>query len=255
MKLALISDVHANLEALEACLRDIEGEGVDRIYCLGDVIGYGPDPRQVADRVREVCAGIVRGNHEEIVTRAVPRRIAPIAARAAFWTRRKLEPRSPKAPPKKVERWHTLRKLPTTIEVPDEGLLLAHGTPEDCFSYVLSVGDALRVFRRQLPASLPVCFIGHTHVPGFFFYDGRQIGFGLAEEGRRFEFGSHRLLVNAGSVGQPRDQDPRACYAIWHGDGSFEFRRVEYDVETTCRKIHGIPELPNALADRLLIGE
>jgi diadenosine tetraphosphatase ApaH/serine/threonine PP2A family protein phosphatase len=255
MKLAIISDIHANLEALEAVLRDIDAEGVDRIYCLGDVVGYGPSPRQVVDRVRDACTGIVRGNHEEMVTKEIARRVAPIAAKAALWTRRKLEPVR-FAPPRKIERWHVLRKLPSTIEVPDDGLLLAHGTPEDAFSYVLSIGEALRVFRRQLPDPLPVCVIGHTHVPGFFFYDGRQIGFGLAEEGRRFERKpDHRLIINAGSVGQPRDQDPRACYLLWHGDGSFEWRRLDYDVDTTCRKIRGIPELPNALAERLLVGE
>src|SRR5205085_9051270 len=130
----------------------------------------------------------------------------------------------------KKERWAWLKALPATEELGD--ILLAHGTPDDNFTYVTGMGDALRVFQRQM-GEARICFIGHTHVPGFFFFDGRQLGFGAPEPEKRYGFHDKRLLINVGSVGQPRDHDPRACYVLLHGDQTFEYRRVEYDCERT----------------------
>ncbi|HVY61361.1 MAG TPA: metallophosphoesterase family protein, partial [Planctomycetota bacterium] len=247
-----ISDIHANLEALEAVLADLEKQKCAKIYCLGDIIGYGPSPREVADIVQAVSAETVKGNHEDLVIRRAPKNVHESALAAAEWTRKKLIPGGPGAPERKRERWEWLKALPLNEDLGE--ILLAHGMPADSFAYVLGVGDALKVFQKQMGGAR-MCFIGHTHVPGLWFFDGKQLGFGPAEEKRRYGLQDRKVLVNVGSVGQPRDHDPRACYVVLHGDGSFEYRRVEYDCEKTARRIYGIPDLPNWLGERLLCGE
>ncbi len=252
-RIAIISDIHANLEALEAVLADLERKRAQKVYCLGDIVGYGPSPIEVADIVRAVANEAVRGNHEDLVLKPAPDNIHPDALQAAEWTRKQLLP-GPAASEQKRERWEWLKALPVTEEVLRGQVLLAHGTPRDCFTYVLGPGDAQKVLKTQM-GKARLCFIGHTHVPGFWFTDGKRIGFGPSEPKKRYTFPGKRALVNVGSVGQPRDHDPRACYVLLHGDGSFEFRRVEYDVESTARRIYANPNLPRWLGERLLCGE
>jgi predicted phosphodiesterase len=249
MRIAVISDIHGNLEALEAVLADIEGARVDTIVCLGDIVGYGPNPREVCDIVRPLAGAAVKGNHEAMVlSRGVDPRVSPLAATSTAWTRRRLEPRSEKA----RTRWNWLRKLPRYVKYGE--LIFAHGTPHDAFTYILGVNEALRVFEREMHGTA-LCLVGHTHVPGFFVYDGAQLAYGQADPGRKLRFKRVQAIVNVGSVGQPRDHDPRASYAIVGDDRSLEFRRVEYDVEAAARKIFETPELPRALGERLLVGE
>lgn len=253
MRIAVISDIHGNLEALEAVLADIERSRVDRIVCLGDMIGYGPNPREVCDIVSAFANGVVRGNHEILVLgRSIDSRISPLAVTSTLWTRKKLDPRSGRGGAQRKARWDWLKKLPKYLKLGD--IIFAHGTPNDAFHYVLGPEDALRVFETEMHRA-KLCLIGHTHVPGFFVYDGRHIAFGQADPGRAFRFKEVRAIVNVGSVGQPRDRDPRACYAIIGDDHSFEYRRVEYDVEVTAEKVYATKELPAALGERLLLGE
>lgn len=251
MRIAVISDVHGNIEALHAVLEDIRRRRADAIVCLGDIVGYGPNPAEASDVVRAVASAAVRGNHEILVTERIDETTSPLAAESARWTRKKLSP-APRASEAKKARWAWLRSLPRYVKL-DE-MIFAHGSPESPFIYVSDVGDAERLFRGHLHGAR-VCFVGHTHVPGFFLAHGGKIAYVSGETGRRYRFERARVIVNAGSVGQPRDFDPRACYVLLRDDGSFEYRRIEYDVETTAAKIRAIKDLPNALADRLLIGE
>ena len=254
-RIAILSDIHANLEALEAVLADLEKQKAAKIYCLGDIIGYGPSPREVVDIVQAVAAETVKGNHEDLVIRKPPEGMHPSALEAAAWTRKKLLPGSAGGgtAERKKERWEWLKALPLTEDLGD--VLLAHGTPADSFSYVLSAKDALEVFRKEL-GEARVCFYGHTHVPAIWTFDGRQLGFTPVKSKERYGLpADEQMLVNVGSVGQPRDHDPRACYVLVHADKSFEYRRVEYDAEKTARRIYAVPELPNWLGERLLCGE
>lgn len=253
MRIAVISDIHGNLEALEAVLADIEKARAEKIVCLGDMIGYGPNPIEVADAVHAFAAAAVMGNHEVLVTRGVPPRTSPLAEKAAVWTRRKLAPHGGKTTSRKSQRWEWLKTLPKYVKLDD--MIFAHGTPDDCFTYVMGLDEAVQVFEREMHGT-SLCLIGHTHVPGIFAYDGKQVGYAVPEPGKRARPPKGLLLiVNVGSVGQPRDQDPRASYALIGDDRSFEIRRVEYPVEKTAEKIYAIKDLPNALGERLLIGE
>ncbi len=251
MRIAVISDVHANLEALRAVLADIRRRRADAIVSLGDVIGYGPDPIETADLVRTLAAAAVRGNHEILVTEAIDETTSPLAAQSARWTRRKLLP-APRASAQKKERWAWLAGLPRYVKF--EHMIFAHGSPQSPFVYISEIHEAARVFERHLHGT-SICFVGHTHVPCVFVEDRGDILYLPAETGRRYRFRGTRAIVNVGSVGQPRDFDPRASYVLVRDDGSIEFRRIEYDVEATARKIFAIRELPNALGERLLIGE
>jgi predicted phosphodiesterase len=251
-RIAIISDIHANLEALEAVLADLEKKKASKIYCLGDIVGYGPSPREVLEIVKAVANESVRGNHEILVCRTAPNNVHPDALKAAEWTRKKLLP-GVHAPEALKERWGWLKALPATEDLGE--ILLAHGTPRDCFTYVLAARDAERVFDQQM-GDARILFIGHSHVPAVWYTDGGPVLVAPGEKKKRYTFAeSHRIIVNVGSVGQPRDHDPRACYVLLHDDLSFEYRRVEYDCEKTAKKIFDIPELPNWLGERLLCGE
>jgi len=253
-RIAIISDLHANLEALEAVLSDAEKKRVTKFFCLGDIIGYGPSPKEVLERVMEISSETVRGNHEEIVVRTTKEELHPAAVQAAEWTRRQLKPVGSVSSAAKKDRWEWLKALPLTEEVNGGEILLAHGTPEDCFAYVMSKEEAAEVFAKQM-GDARMLFIGHSHVPGIFYEDDGEVRFMKAERKKRYSFPHFRAIVNVGSVGQPRDYDPRSSYVILHGDGTFEYRRVDYEVEKTAAKIYKIPELPRWLGERLLCGE
>ena len=273
MRFAAISDVHSNLEALQAVLDDAERARVEAIVCLGDVIGYGPNPRETLDLVRKVASAVVLGNHEVLVGREIPEHTAPQAAQAALWTRRmlrpprgskvevrlpgsgRLVPASEEAQAKhrhKRARWAWLRSLPTCVVF--DGVLLAHGTPADPFDYVFGPIEAQRVLESQMKGA-GLLLLGHTHVPAIALTDGRTLAFARAEEGRIYSLRGFTAIVNVGAVGQPRDHDPRASYGIVREDRSVEIRRVPYDAEKTAAKIRAVRALPAALADRLLCGE
>jgi len=256
VKLAIISDIHGNLEALQAVLNDIETQSVERIFCLGDVIGYGPNPRECVDRAMEfgVC---ILGNHDQGAI-FDPEGFSSAAERAIFWTRNQLECGSPigngdqqHVTEQREQRWKFLCQRP---RVHREGsYLFVHGSarnplneyvfPEDVFNKKKIEG----IF-KMIPK---YAFQGHTHVPGVFTATGTFLRPDELSAGYRL--GDQKVMVNVGSVGQPRDGDCRACYVILDDD-VVNYRRVNYPLDVVMQKIYAIEELDDFLADRLREG-
>jgi diadenosine tetraphosphatase ApaH/serine/threonine PP2A family protein phosphatase len=242
VKLALISDIHANLEALQAVFADIDAEGVDDIVCLGDIVGYGADPNACLDLLRDRQPRvIVQGNHD--VYAGDERDLAafnPLAAAATLWTRERLGP----------ERRQWLLDLPLDGKI-EPDITLVHATPSDPagWDYVRFLADGALAIADQVT---PFCFFGHTHVPMAFRHDGTRVEQLIQP---RYDIGDNELwLVNVGSVGQPRDGDWRAAWTLFDGEArTISLRRVEYDVETCMLKIVGAG-LPDRLAERLAQG-
>ncbi|HJT78656.1 MAG TPA: metallophosphoesterase family protein [Gemmataceae bacterium] len=245
---AIISDIHANLEALRAVLDDIAQYQVEGIYCLGDVIGYGPNPRECLDLVMQ-CAVTLLGNHDQAAM-FDPSCFNPTAERAIQWTRQQLEAPG-QARAQQEARWEFLSERP--IRHREEGYLFVHGSPRNPVNEYIFPEDIYHVRKmEQIFAAVErYCFQGHTHVPGVFtetlqFLGPEEIDYVHKLDGRK-------TLCNVGSVGQPRDGDWRACYVLLDDDTIY-YRRVEYDVESTIQKIYAVPELDNFLGDRLREG-
>jgi predicted phosphodiesterase len=246
VKRAIVSDIHANLEALEAVLRDIETQGVDQVYCLGDVVGYGPNPLECIDRVMEFDLTIL-GNHDQGAVYD-PEGFSSGAERAIFWTRHQLENGGRED---NQRRYKFICELQRTHR--EDGLLFVHGSARSPLNEYVFPEDTYNV--RKLEKIFGYverfCFQGHTHVPGVFTSDGRF--FSPKEISGRYVLGEGKTMINVGSVGQPRDLDPRSCYVILE-DNVVYYRRVEYPVEETIKKIYAIPDLDNFLGDRLREG-
>jgi diadenosine tetraphosphatase ApaH/serine/threonine PP2A family protein phosphatase len=241
MRFAVISDIHSNLEALAAVLEDVDRQELDAVLCLGDVVGYGPDPVVCVEIVRTVSLFVLAGNHDYAAVGLTDIRDFNPAARAAVeWTRQQLDPRSRAY----------LTSLPLTRQ--DLGAFFVHGSPCDPaeWAYILTLGDA----RRALECfSESVCFIGHSHVPAVLEIDSSG-EINVLDPQRVVFRRDSRYIVNVGSVGQPRDGNPDAAYGIWDiEENVFELRRVAYDVQTTQRKILQAG-LPPVLAHRLTFG-
>ena len=248
MKRALISDIHSNLEALEAVLADIKAQGVTEVFCLGDIVGYGPNPRECIDLVMN-CKVCLLGNHDQGAL-FDPEGFNTGAERAIFWTREQLE--NPGANSGAgSRRWDFLGELPRNYQ---EGQsLFVHGSPRNPLNeYVFPEHIYNRRMMEKIFALIERhCYQGHTHVPGVFTEDCQF--FSPEEIDYEYRLGDQKLMVNVGSVGQPRDGDPRACYVILDDD-LVRYRRVEYPFEETIRKIYDIPDLDNFLGDRLRDG-
>ncbi len=247
---AIVSDIHSNLAALDAVLEDIRSRDVSEIYCLGDVIGYGAEPGECIDRAREFDVTLM-GNHEQaLLDESKQERFNSYAHRAIEWTRQELslvgDAREVNAP-----RWDFVGELPRRHQ--EDGLLYVHASPrKPVTEYLRPKMMARERTRRDVFGRVEGrCFVGHTHVPGVFQEDGSF----LSPENidYRYEFGEEKAIVNVGSVGQPRDRDPRACYVLCGAD-RMEFRRVSYPVEKTAEKIGSVPELDPFLAQRLRDG-
>jgi len=247
MRRAILSDIHANLEALEAVLADIDTQQIDEIYCLGDIVGYGPNPRECIDRVMTFQV-VVLGNHDQGAL-FDPEGFSSGAERAIFWTRDQLE--GGDSPEAAQRRWDFLAELPRAVR--QQKRLFVHGSPRNPLNEYVFPEDVYNTKKLEKLFSLVdhVSFQGHTHVPGVFTEDLRFYHPG--DIGERFTLGERKAMVNVGSVGQPRDNDPRSCYVILT-DESVEFRRVVYPFEKTAEKIYAIPELDNFLGDRLKDG-
>lgn len=254
--MAIISDVHANAEALRTVLHDIKSRPIDRIICLGDIIGYGPEPVECVDLVREHCAWSLMGNHDFGVLYE-PTNFNPAAEQSAYWTRAQLD-----AEPdveKRRARYEFLGQLRVRVveKTPraEHALLAVHGSPRRPINEYIFPDDCMTapdkvstIFERVTK----LCVVGHTHVPGVFtdepdFYPPAEL------TDRTYRITDEKAIVNVGSVGQPRDFDPRACYAILHDD-RIEFVRVEYNVKATVDRIKAVPELSGWLGDRLYEG-
>jgi predicted phosphodiesterase len=249
VKRALISDIHANLEALRVVLDDIRAQGIRETYCLGDIVGYGPNPCECLDDVIASAKMTILGNHDQ-ATLFDPDGFNPIALRAVYWTRDQLE-HGPGTPSQKNKRWDFLGELHRTHSEGD--YLFVHGSPREPTNEYVFPEDIYN--QRKMDALFgrigKYCFQGHTHLPGVFTADYRFI---TPEDcGYQYRLADAKVMVNVGSVGQPRDGDPRACYVILE-EGLVTFRRLEYPVEETRRKIYALADLDNALGDRLMSG-
>jgi predicted phosphodiesterase len=246
---AILSDIHGNLEALQAVLEDAARHGADAIYCLGDLVGYGgPNPRECVDLAMDWQV-VLAGNHEQAVF-FDPTEYNPTARGAMLWAARQLHVPIPDRSSAQ-RRWVFLAGLRHLHEEGD--LLFLHGSPrKPLWDYVFPSDNYNVVKMQQIFAEVRRrCFNGHTHWPGIFTEDGRFIP--PKEIDGVYRLDNQKTLVNVGSVGQPRDGDWRACYVLLDEE-TVRFRRVEYDVDTTVRKIHGIAELDYLLKDRLRQG-
>ena len=248
MRQALISDIHGNLEALQAVLADIEQQSVDRIICLGDIVGYGPNPCQCLDEVMRKCELTILGNHDQAAL-FDPEGFNPVALKAIYWTRDELD-RGPGPASAINRRWDFLSELPKSHREGD--ILFVHGSPRDATNeYVFpeTIYDSARMKALFDKVTL-LSFQGHTHMPGVFTLDGEFI---TPEDcDHKFPLQNEKLMINVGSVGQPRDENPRSCYVIFDdAEQAILYRRVDYDFEVTIQKIYDIPDLDNMLGDRL----
>lgn len=250
MRTAIISDIHANLEALQVVLDHIDTQNVDRIICLGDLVGYGPNPVECVDLVTERCEWSLMGNHDFGVLYE-PTNFNVAAEQAAYWTRDQFEAETDHD--RAASRWEFLGRL--RVRVVDGVFLCVHGTPRRPINEYLFPEDALnspvkldQIFERFEQH----CLVGHTHVPGIFTDEPDFYPPGDVDDVYTFQEGE-RAIVNPGSVGQPRDLDPRASYAILE-DSQVRFYRLEYDVEAVVRKIRATPQLSDWLGERLLEG-
>ena len=250
MRILLLSDIHANLEALDASLA--AAPSFDEVVNLGDIVGYGASPNEVAERSRNLGKIFVRGNHDKAATGVMDLDdFNPMAAAAAIWTRNELTP----------ENLDWLRGLPHgPISLPDfPHVQLVHGSPNDEDEYVVSLGDALAPL---ITLTIPLTFFGHTHLQGGFFANGS------AADGFRPEYRTvgqpesvplqlkpaTRYLINPGSVGQPRDGDWRAAFALFDTDAQIvHFHRTPYNLKSAQDRIFAA-KLPPRLATRLAAG-
>ena len=239
MRWAVISDIHSNLEALSSVLGEIDRVGVDRIICLGDIVGYGASPNECVDIIRERNIESIIGNHDVVAcSKKEPYDFNPVAREAALWTRASLSD----------ENRLFLYELPEIRDFRD--FFIVHGGISDPDLYILSPYDALEEFR--LMENRTLCFFGHTHVMTYF-----RLSDNALNQLFDYEFKIEpkvKYLINPGSVGQPRDRDPRASFLIYDSrEGRVRFIRVDYDISTSQKKILDAG-LDARLAKRLSVG-
>lgn len=260
---AVISDLHGNRQALDTCLADAKERGVRRFVCLGDMVGYGAEPRVCLDAVMTRCVAepsdglepglCLKGNHEEALL-FTAEDFNPKARAAIEWTREEIG----RDPARSDAYWDFIGELPASIS--DERAMFAHGSPRDPVrEYVVprDIKDHHKMSALFSAMNRGVCFIGHSHVPAVFFEDGSYFVprgpdsvYGPYDLG---DLSSVRAIVNVGSVGQPRDGDPRLSYVLFDGE-CVTFVRLPYDHEKAASAIRSVEDLPDFLADRLAAG-
>jgi diadenosine tetraphosphatase ApaH/serine/threonine PP2A family protein phosphatase len=246
MRILVLSDIHSNATALDAVLSAAKDRW-DRSVCLGDVVGYGPDPGEVTARLRAMGTQTIRGNHDKAVTGLMPTEdFNPIAKSAVEWTRAQLKP----------EELQWLAALPPGPLAAD-GIVMVHGALQDEDEYVFTPAQALD---GLLDSTAPITFFGHTHHQGGFAYQDSQLEVLQIRPRAGEPFAAlrlqptHRYLLNPGSIGQPRDGDPRAAFAIADLDHQvIEFWRVPYDISLVQERMRAA-RLPDPLVQRLLLG-
>ena len=243
MRYLVISDIHANLAALEAVLED--ADDFDELWCLGDLVGYGPKPNECIERVRSFAHTSLAGNHDWAALGKLDLSSFNAVARAANeWTQRQLTSSS---------RTY-LGGLSPSLQQRD--FALAHASPrEPVWEYIMDTSTAYQNFEYF---STPFCLVGHTHVPVLFELDeqNQRCETMIPPLPKPVDLGPRRAIINPGSVGQPRDGDPRASYAILDGEGdemTWTFHRVSYPIEVTQEQMRA-SGLPRRLIDRLEIG-
>lgn len=240
MAFAVITDVHSNLVALEAVLKNIEGKKVDNIYFTGDVVGYGPKPMECIDLVKKTCSVTLAGNHDwAVIGYTDITYFNEHALKASLWTRSVLSD----------EYLETLVDFKLVKNMEELDAFFVHSTPEipEAWRYIFTINEARESFKHF---KHKFCFIGHSHFPGVF---------ELKEDGEVVEHKSSikisdtsRYIVNSGSVGQPRDKDPRSCYT-YITDEAINIVRVKYDIASTQMDMVAA-DLPPRLVDRLSYG-
>ena len=242
MKYAIISDIHGNLEALESVLDDIERRKVDSILCLGDIIGYGPNPNECVELIKSKAKIILAGNHDYAPLGKIDiSYFNPWARSAIEWTRGELSEES-------VE---FLLSLPLKAEI--DGFTIVHATPyhPQEWNYIITIGDAIKnfpEFKNQ------ICFIGHSHVPMIISLSEND-DCRVVKDNPLSAKENIRYIINVGSVGQPRDLNPHASFGLFDDEEMlYELCRVEYDLQKTQHKIRE-SELPEFLAERLEVGQ
>jgi predicted phosphodiesterase len=244
---AILSDIHGNLEALQTVLADVKEQACDQIICLGDIVGYGPNPKECIDLVKDFDACIL-GNHD-LAALFDPEGFSNAAEQAILWTRRQIE--SGDDAQACYRRLEFLAHLPRTRR--EGGLMFVHGSVRNPINEYVFPEDIYnrRKMEKLFSMVQKTCFQGHTHVPGVFtsgmsFLRPEEMDF-------RYRLSDEKVMVNVGSVGQPRDSDWRSCYVILE-EPWITFRRVEYEVDKTIEKIYANPELERFLGDRLREG-
>lgn len=242
MRIALLSDIHGNLEALSSVLNDINTQSVDKLHCLGDVIGYGCDPSSCLDLISKCCEAKLMGNHEYAAMGLLSTEYYnPDAKSATQWTIKRLTD------------YDFSLISDFGMELAADNYRLVHSSPfePDQWHYIIDQDQAAQAFESF---SEKICFIGHTHQPMIFTENNNeaprmQVGHDFLPDP------DNRYIVNIGSIGQPRDNDPRACYVIFDtNEYEIFYRRVEYDVAQTQRKMQE-QDLPTMLIERLSIGK
>ena len=242
MRYLVLSDIHSNIEALQASIRRAKDVGYDRVLCCGDLVGYGPNPADVIDTLEELQTTSIRGNHDRVVAGLDdPIHFNTAARKAVEWTRENLSSTH-------IERLIKLNVGPLEVTT---AARLVHGSARDEDEYVVTQNDA--VVNLALP-SPSITFFGHTHEPGVFTRTVRWQPSYEADGSARLHVPADKILVNPGSVGQPRDGDARASFLIWDEDQSLlEFYRAEYALTTTQERMR-VAQLPDFLITRLAFG-
>jgi len=243
MRYLIISDIHSNLAAFEAVLAD--AGYFDQVWCLGDMVGYGPDPNECVERLRDLPHICVAGNHDWATLGKLDiKDFNPDAQKACLWTREQLSPSN----------WAYLEALPESLA--EEGFTLVHGSPRHpIWEYMLSPSIAEANFECF---DTRFCFVGHTHVPIIYRHypqnPNRTCDVLMPSPDARLVLGENRLIINPGSVGQPRNGDPRASYAVLDSDAlTLEYRRIPYPIEVTQERMKK-KNLPARLIIRLGYG-
>jgi predicted phosphodiesterase len=245
MRYLVFTDIHGNLEALHAMLKFVQKKRIDHYLFLGDLVGYGASPNEVVQKLQTLKPlSLVRGNHDKAVCGLDSiQTFNPIAASAIYWTKSRIAR-------KNFDFLHKIRKSP---EIVHNTITICHGAPFDEDYYIFGEFDAAEAFAYF---QTPICFFGHTHFP-FIYSEKDQIVEGTFLEGDSNEVKLEkgvRYLVNPGSVGQPRDRNPKAACAIYDSDTrTIKFYRMEYEIGEAQRKILE-EKLPPALAERLALG-
>jgi len=242
MRYLVLSDIHSNIEAMDACVRKAREIGYDQVLCCGDVVGYGPNPSEVIDLLAELKATTIRGNHDRVISGLDDPTHFNVAARqAAEWTRDQLtEPYR-----------RQLADLPVGPLQITEFARLVHGSAKDEDEYVVTQSDAVANLVFNGPS---ITFFGHTHEPGVFTKNARWLPSYEADGSARLRLPAEKVLVNPGSVGQPRDGDTRASFLVWDDvESLLDFHRAEYPVATTQARMREV-KLPDFLIARLALG-
>jgi len=242
---AIISDIHANLEALQATIKDLKKQQIDQVVCLGDIVGYYPNPNECVQLCRQNGFKCLRGNHDDAALNLCGiNDFNPVAREALLWTADQLT----------EENKDWLSQLPGHLLI-DDSFLAVHGSPWDPYAYIFSTGGAMQAFSylRQHYPQINLCFFGHTHQRAL--YTSEEGAVQEVIKGEVYTLGNRGLsLINPGSIGQARDGKPGASYIIYDSQNKeIEFRHLPYDIKLTQSKVIAAG-LPSMLATRLNLG-